>query len=784
MAVPSLMDARGLDGSAHGTPGYKGLASADLLMQDSARAAGSIDDDDDFPREGDYDLDDKLLQLAKEAYSQGSTYHMTAVRPAWVRAYRAFHNHHFDGSKYSAPEYAGRSKLFRPKTRSAVLKHMAQAAQALFSTGDIVSVAAQNGADDFQVASASVKQELLNYRLSRQTQRNGIRWFMIALGAMQDADLTGLCVAKQTWKFKERKFTKKSQGFDDLTGEPIAVEEQASEIVVDRPDVNLYAPENVLFDPNANWTNPAQSAQYVVLRNPMSAEDATTFIKDNLKNNRIPFRPMTREQLLQYVDSTGPTDSIGSRAAREDGKDPIMLTNGAFGRLWLNEWFMRYEGEDWCFWTINQDVMLSDPVPVREAYPEQGGDRPIVIGYGALESHRAFPMSPVTSWQPMQSEINDQLNLRLDHMKRVVSPPNKVKRGQKVDTTQLQRMGPNGVIMVNDLTDVETFQIPDVPQSAFVENNYLNQDFDDLSGAFNPVGTEQGNKGASETFGGLSLLANGAATMGEFSLTIFVETFIAPVLAQVMKLEEMYESDATVLEICGQRAKLFEKFGIDVITDKMLMSETTLTIKAGVGSAAHPMEKLQKFQMAMGALTAFFTPYVQMGMMKPPQPKAKEIIDFVFGAVSIQEGGERFFQNIEMLDQPQPPQPPQPDPKAQAQMQANQIKQQQVQVSAQKAQMDAQTKMAALQAKARETDIKSRDAEAERISAIHREHMRALAEIRAAELKAHEARGMQYRDHAHQRGIAAMGTFHDILKAGAAAALRPEPAPTSGATSE
>jgi hypothetical protein len=379
-------------------------------------------------------------------------------------------------------------------------------------------------------------------------------------------------------------------------------------------------------------------------------------------------------------------------------------------------------------------------------------------------------MSSVESWQPMQQEINDQVNLRLDHMKQGVTPKMQIRRGRKVDVQQAMRQGPNGVIMVDEIGDVEYLEPPDTPQSAFVENNYLNQDFDDLSGAFNPVGTEQSNAGASETFGGLSLLANGSATMGEFSLSILVETWVAPVLAQVLKLEEFYESDATVLEICGERAKLFEKFGLDVVTDQMLIAETTLNIKAGVGAANHPLEKLQKFQMAMGTLTQIFTPFIQSGKMQWPAPRAKEIMDFAFGAVSIPEGAERFFSNTDTIDQPMPPQQPPPDPKAQAMMQANQVKAQDVQVKAQKAQLDAQTKMADIQQKHQDTLIKAQQAEADRRAAIIQQHLKEVAEIRRAELAAHEARGHQWREHSHARGMAAMSTFHDVLKAGAAAA--------------
>src|SRR5208283_3204348 len=106
-----------------------------------------------------------------------------------------------------------------------------------------------------------------------------------------------------------------------------------------------------------------------------------------------------------------------TRVARQDGKDPIMMTSGAFGRVWLYEWFMKIAGTDYTFWSIATDVMISRPVPVADAYPEQGGARPITIGYGSIEAFRPYPTSPVESWAPIQAELNDSVNLRLDHLK-------------------------------------------------------------------------------------------------------------------------------------------------------------------------------------------------------------------------------------------------------------------------------------------------------------------------------------------------------------------------------
>jgi len=50
--------------------------------------------------------------------------------------------------------------------------------------------------------------------------------------------------------------------------------------------------------------------------------------------------------------------------------------------------------------------------------------------------------------------------------------------------------------------DVEWWQPPDLPQSAFVENNYLTADFDSLAGVFD-AGSINNNRQMNETVGGM-----------------------------------------------------------------------------------------------------------------------------------------------------------------------------------------------------------------------------------------------------------------------------------------
>lgn len=710
--IPNLMNAAGLDTSdEYG----KGISSGPQASGASATPITEQEIQHGMPDQA------RLLKLAMEAESQSITFFNTGVRANWSRSYKAFRNQHMEGSKYGAPEYRGRSKYFRPKTRIAVMKSMANVAQAMFGTGDVVAITPQNESDKGQEAAAALKQEILNYRLDRQSRRNGIRWFMTAMGAYQTAKITGLCISKQAWLYREDD-PRAGVGAD---GEPPVME--------DRPSIQLIAPENVLFDANCDWTNPAQSSQYVIVRYPMSVDEVENLIKQNINAGDAAFYDIERTRIQSCARATAPIDTTAARAAREGGKDPIMQASGAFARVWVNEVFMRVGNLDIVYWTIDNKIMLSRPVPVRKAYPAFAGERPVVIGYGNLEAFRPFPMSHVESWQQLQMETNDQTNLRLDHMKQVVAPKAKVVRGKKVDLTQVQRAGPHGIVLVNEPTDVEWWQPPDLPQSAFVENNYLTADFDSLAGVFD-AGSVNNNRQLNETVGGMKLLAASTNPQSSFDIQVWVESWVEPVIWQLMKLEEYYENDQTVLLICGQKAQLWERFGIDQITDELLMRETNVTVKLGVGVNNLPQERLQQFSQAWGVAAQAIAPFIQAGIIAPPKPKIAEIVDTVFGAAGFKDGGARFFDGLEQ-QQEQPGPAGQPNP---MQMAEAQSKMASVQIQAKKVEMDHQAKMAELEQRREEA-----------IAKINLEYEKLRADMDKSEEDRRHDSAKQARDHVH-----------------------------------
>jgi hypothetical protein len=249
------------------------------------------------------------------------------------------------------------------------------------------------------------------------------------------------------------------------------------------------------------------------------------------------------------------------------------------------------------------------------------------------------------------------------------------------------------------------------------------------------AGSVANNRQMNETVGGMKLLANSVNPNAAFDLSIWVETWAVPVLWQVMKLEEYYENDATMLAIAGQKAKLWERFGIDQITDELLMRETNVTMKIGVGANNLPEERIRQFANAWGVTAQVLAPFVQGGLMTPPMPKVREIVETIFGAAGFQDGGDRFFANLEEAGAPPPPQQPPVDP---VQMAEQQNKAEDIKVKREKIEADREKALIDVEAKKQEALLK-----------IEAEHQKRMAEIAKAMLSAEQSTAQQARDHAH-----------------------------------
>jgi hypothetical protein len=637
------------------------------------------------------DQEPNWLDIASEAFTASTNYLDANWRKGWERNIALFQSRHPDGSKYNSTAYKHRSRLFRPKTKSVVRKNEAAAAAAFFANVDVVQTEPENDGDPMQVASSELMNELLNYRLTKT-----IPWFMILMGAIQTAQVISFVASYQYWKYREKTSKQYEPVLDDL-GEPLTNEEgsqyvresESVEVVEDKPCIELIPPENIRFDPGADWTDIVGSSPYIIRMVPMYVDDVRQMMKANdPKTGQPKWKEYSEGEIRQAM-----VDYDTTRQQRENKRQDPKADNNApmkeFEIVWCHENFVRINGEEMVYWTLGTQHLLTDPIPLKQAYFH--GERPIVIGYAVLEAFKAVPDSLVAIGAELQKEANETVNQRRDNVSLVLNKRYIVKRNAQVDIDSLLRNVPGAVTMANNpAEDVQEMNWPDVTGSAYQEQDRLNVDFDELTGNFSQ-GSVQTNRSLNETVGGMRLMAGGANQLTEYLLRTFVETWVEPVLGQLVKLEQAYETDVTVLGLAGGRAQLQQKYGVDQITDELLNQELTVRVNVGLG-ATDPQSRIGKFMLALKTYGE------TMAMIPDANPEAvrREIF-----ALAGYKDGSRFFKDG-------------PPPAMQQMQQQMQQMQQALQDISQKFQQ-AQLQLAD---KSQQNQIKAFDAETKRMQAM------------------------------------------------------------------
>jgi hypothetical protein len=617
----------------------------------------------------------RWLALARDAYDTSTDYFDASVRGRVEKALAHFKNRHAPGSKYHSEAYKYRAKGFRPKTRSTVRRAEAAAAVAYFSTQEAVHVSAEDNRDDRQRAGAALTGALLNYRLENNTP-----WFLTLVGAYQDAINTGVCISHQYWDYREavdyKPITDPVTGMpltDPLTGDPLTYSQV--QVLSDQPAIDLVPIENFRFSPAADWRNPAERSPYLIELIPM-------FIGDVLERMKLPGQdgtawfPMDEAEIRGY-SAMGEHDSVRTARA-EKGQQPTTAQHehGAFDIVWIHRNIIRRDGIDWFFYTVGTEALLSDPAPLRDVYAHlEPGERPYVIGTAMVESHQAMPPGLTSLMHSLQQEANDISNQRRDNVALVLNKRYFARKGAQIDWAALKRNVPGGIVQMTDIaSDLRSEESRDVTGSAYQEQDRVNVDFDELGGTFSP-GTIASNRALNETVGGMSLLQSDSNVMGEYMLRIFNETWVEPVLRQMVKLLQRYDDDPKLLAILGADAL---EGGMEA-NRELIQGPMAVRVNVGFG-ATKPEQRLQKLDVGL-SLALKYAPQLAGAM------DAKEVLKEVFGAIGY-KGADRFFpqqqgedprmaqmqQQIAQLEQALKSRQGESQARAQASLQAAQIK--------------------------------------------------------------------------------------------------------------
>jgi len=554
--------------------------------------------------------DGAWLLTAQQAYRTSTDFFDGNLRKVIEENMDLYRSKHPAGSKYNLPSFAKRSRLFRPKIRSAMRKKEAQVGKAFFATNDIVTVLPLNEGDDAHIAATKVQQAVLDYRLK---QPKAMNWFMTVIGAYQDAERQGFVVSKTEWDHR-------------IARQYYAEGDSTTRIVADRPKVTIIPCENLRIAPNCDWTDPIESSDYLIELMPMTIGRVREMIA---QDSVYKWREVSNQQLMsgsrQEWDSIRQTRE-GNRQDRYDQRPGI----NEYETIWIHKNIVRIEGEDYVYLTIGTEIMLTEPMPLSELDPR--GYRGYEWGYTVVEAHNPYPDGEVQMAKPVQEEINEMANMRADGTKMATIGRYFTRRGAGVDTEALVRFVPGSVVESNNpATDIKWDRAPEVGQGSFEEHNLLSQEMSDLLGTFQS-GEVQGNRQMNETVGGMELIANNANEVAEFSVRTFTETWVEPVLSHVLDLICLWETDRSIATIVGDKLKM----DADAVF-RSLKTPMSVIVNVGYGST-NSESRIRRIQIGVG-VTQQVDPMLMQGSNK------SAILNEVWGALGYPDAS-RFFPTL------------------------------------------------------------------------------------------------------------------------------------------
>lgn len=608
-------------------------------------------------------IDDYWLLVARDAYNDSESYYDANIRRTHETALAHFQNRHAPGSKYYTESYRYRHKSFRPKTRSFIRRQEANLLKSAFSTADFVTVKAARSHHPSHRISADINQALLQYRLG-----NTVPWMQTVLGAYQDTLNMGLCISHQFWDYEEegqggdaydiavregQEVPPVDEGTDadneseqgtnvaqmtsveqaeevaeGMTGGKIELEFR--EVVKDTPATELRPVENVHFSIACDWRDPANTSPFIIDKIAMYIDDVKAMAAKG------EWYELSEAQLLVGVTSDYDAVRRAREANREDSKDRRHLHRG-FDTVWVHRNIIKKDGVDWIYYTLGVHYRLSEPRPLRQD-PEyrwlRPGERPYVIGFSTLEAHKNYPDSLNTIATRTQQDANELNNQRFDNVALSLNRRWIVKRAAMIDYSGLQRNVPGGVTETDDPNnDIRVEAPPDVTQSSYQEQDRINADFDEQLGMFSGSSMST-NRQMNETVGGMKLMAGDADSLSEYPLLVFMITWMIPVLKQFVRLEQTFESDGALLNLMGEKLQLWQRYGIDRVTDKWIQGSMNLEVAAGFG-AANPEQRINRLAMGLGVIG-------QVAPAMMARADGDEVAKEIMGALGF-HGTERFF---------------------------------------------------------------------------------------------------------------------------------------------
>jgi len=137
-----------------------------------------------------------------------------------------------------------------------------------------------------------------------------------------------------------------------------------------------------------------------------------------------------------------------------------------------------------------------------------------------------------------------------------------------------------------------------------------------------------------------------------------------PVLKQLVKLIQAYETDETILAIAAKKSKEMLRFGISDITDQLIRQDLTIRVNVGMGNT-DPIRRVERLLFGIEKTAAL--------PKMAERLKSDRIADEVFGSLGYKDA-TAFFMSDEELKQKQAEEGDQTPPDVKLKMQELEVR--------------------------------------------------------------------------------------------------------------
>lgn len=500
---------------------------------------------------------DFWVSRARDAYAKSTDFLETEHVKQWQKNRNNFESKHPAGSKFYSEAYRFRSKLFRPKIRAAESKGEAAYAEAMFGASEIVTVRPADEASKEGAVMAEIWQAIVNWRIQKD-----LKWYMTSVGAFQSTWIYGIAVGRQDWLYEDE---------EHEAARPGQLSRIERRVKVSKPRITVIDPMAFRFAPGSDWTDPVGTSPYIIEIVPMWLDDLMRFMSRPLvKGGQDAWIGVTREEVLAANRERSNSDAGKTeREKREEAQDKSKIDS--FETIWVHRNIIQDEsGVDHEFFTVGDSFLLSWPAPLDSPV-----GRNYVVGVSNIEVFKPIPASRVQLSEMIQAEANDLVNQQMDNVRLALNRGYIVQRDKDTDLSTLRRAYPGRITMTSDINSIREERVSDVTSSSYAQQDRLNNDMDDIVGGFSQ-GSVATNANLNRTVGGMQMLQNSSNAVTGYIVRTFVETWVEPVLGQILRLTQEYEEDSVIKKFAGERSLQ--------MTDDLILKSMSVVVSVGFGN--------------------------------------------------------------------------------------------------------------------------------------------------------------------------------------------------------